>query len=327
MATIDVQPDAAPDLIDSAAGADTRRARSWPQLQLVYRLSVLWLVVLALVVLYPPIAQWLNRGGSIFGWMALDFLPDVPSTWFFLDDPTERVRDRELLQAGPSWADPMGRDDQARDLLSRTVEGAKISLYVAGIGTAIGIFLGGGLGLVAGYFRGAVDSVVRMIINVTLSIPALLLVIFVTAIRDASLTSVVVAICLLAIPSIARIVRASTLQVADREFVKAAEVIGTRKISILLREVLPNVMPTLISFTFLTTGIILVAESSLSFLGLSVKAPTVTWGSVIANGRRFFSESPHMVFMPSLALFLTVLALNLVGDHLLKRYDIREASI
>jgi len=97
--------------------------------------------------------------------------------------------------------------------------------------------------------------------------------------------------------------------------------------SILVREVLPNVMPTLVSFAFLTFGIVLVAESSLSFLGLSVEAPTITWGSIISEGRIAFQETPHMVFMPALVLFLTVLSLNFVGDHLLKRFDIRESGI
>jgi peptide/nickel transport system permease protein len=141
------------------------------------------------------------------------------------------------------------------------------------------------------------------------------------------LTNVIIAVSLLAIPALARIVRASTLQVADRDFVKAAQVLGVKKGSILVREVLPNVMPTLVSFAFLTFGIILVAESSLSFLGLSVEAPTITWGSIIAEGRIKFSDTPHMVFLPGAVLFLTVLSLNFVGDQLLKRFDIKESGL
>ena len=135
------------------------------------------------------------------------------------------------------------------------------------------------------------------------------------------------ALTLLAVPALARIVRASTLQVADREFVKAAEVLGVKRSKILLREVLPNVMPTLISFAFLTTGIIIVVESTLSFLGLSVEAPAITWGSIIADGRIKFADAPHTVIMPSLVIFLTVLSLNFVGDQLLKRFDIKDTSL
>ena len=207
------------------------------------------------------------------------------------------------------------------------VVGGRISLFVGFMVTVIGIFFGGMLGLLAGYFRGWIDSVVRLLINVTLSIPALLLVIFIVAIRDQSLTTVIVAVSLLAIPALARIVRGSTLQVADRDYVKAAQVLGVKKFEILFKEVLPNVMPTLVSFAFLTFGIVLVAESSLSFLGLSVEAPTITWGSIIGEGRIKFDETPHMVFLPGAVLFLTVLSLNFVGDHLLKRFDIKESGI
>lgn len=221
----------------------------------------------------------------------------------------------------------MGNTSLGQDVFSQIVEGGRISIFVAIMVTAIGIGIGGTMGLLAGYLKGKVDIVVQMIINVTLSVPALLLVIFIVTVRGQSLFNVILAVSLLAIPALARIVRASTLQVADREFVKAAEVLGVRKMSILVREVLPNVMPTLVSFAFLTTGIILVVESSLSFLGLSVQPPAITWGSIISNGRAKFQDAPHVVFAPAIILFLTVLALNLVGDRLLKRFDIREASL
>lgn len=243
----------------------------------------------------------------------------------FVSDPDERNAD--LIKASPSWDHWFGNATFGQDVFSRVVVGGRISLFVAAVVTTIGIVLGGSLGLLAGYLRGWVDSVVRLFITVTLSVPALLLVIFIVAVRGQSLANVILAVSLLAIPALARIVRASTLQVADREYVRAAEVVGAKKGWILIREVLPNVMPTLISFAFLTTGIILVAESSLSFLGLSVEAPTITWGSIIAEGRISFQDTPHMVFLPAMVLFLTVLSLNFVGDHLLKRYDIRESAL
>ncbi len=243
----------------------------------------------------------------------------------FVSDPDERNAD--LIKASPSWDHWFGNATFGQDVFSRVVVGGRISLFVAAVVTTIGIVHGGSLGLLAGYLRGWVDSIVRLFITVTLSVPALLLVIFIVAVRGQSLANVIFAVSLLAIPALARIVRASTLQVADREYVRAAEVVGAKKGSILIREVLPNVMPTLISFAFLTTGIILVAESSLSFLGLSVEAPTITWGSIIAEGRISFQDTPHMVFLPAMVLFLTVLSLNFVGDHLLKRYDIRESAL
>jgi peptide/nickel transport system permease protein len=270
----------------------------------LFRAAVLWLVVVVAIVL--------------LGWIFGDSLP-------FLEDPTEINPD--AINEGPSAEHWFGTAAFGEDIFSQVVKGGEISLVVAIAVTTIGIVIGGGMGLVAGYYRGWIDGVVRLIINVTLSIPALLLVIFIVTIRGQQLSTVIFALSLLAIPALARIVRASTLQVADREYVKAAEVLGVKKFSILLREVLPNVMPTLISFAFLTTGIIIVVEGTLSFLGLSVEAPSITWGSIIAEGRIKFADTPHQVAMPGLVIFLTVLSLNFVGDQLLKRFDIKETSL
>lgn len=260
------------------------------------------------------------------GWLCLVVLMALVGKYLpFVQDPNERNAD--VIAQGPSWDHWFGTASFGQDVFARVVEGGRISLFVGAAVTAIGIGIGGLLGLLAGYLRGWVDAVVRVIINVTLSIPALLLVIFIVAIRGRSLTWVVLALSLLAIPALARIVRASTLQVADRDFVHAAQVIGVTKRSILLRDVLPNVLPTMVSFAFLTFGIVLVAEGSLSYLGLSVELPTITWGSIIAEGGIKFDETPHMVFLPSMVLFLTVLSLNLVGDQLLKRFDIKESGL
>jgi peptide/nickel transport system permease protein len=257
-------------------------------------------------------ANWMFR--LALGWLALVVLLSVFGELLpFVDDPN--AKDAKAISQGPSWDHWFGTASFGQDVFSRVVIGGRISLFV------------GILGLLAGYLRGWFDAIVRVIISVTLAIPALLLVIFIVAIRNQSLSTVIIAVSLLAIPALARIVRGSTLQVADRDFVKAAQVLGVKKLSILVREVLPNVMPTLVSFAFLTFGIVLVAESSLSFLGLSVEAPTITWGSIIGEGRIKFNETPHMVFMPGAVLFLTVLSLNFVGDQLLKRFDIKESGI
>lgn len=290
----DVMPTATVEAT-AIVGARERVGRSW-----VFYGSVVWLVLVVVLVLAHP---WLP----------------------FVEDPTRTGAGDP--QSGPSWDHWFGTATLGQDVFAQVLEGGRISLRVAAIGTVVGIGLGGLLGLLAGYLRGWADSLVRLVINVTLSVPALVLVTFIVAVRDQSLFNVTLAICILAVPAIARIARASTLQVAERDFVKAAEVVGARKRTILWREILPNVMPTLVSFSFLTTGIILVAESSLSYLGLSVKQPAITWGSIIAEGRIAFDQTPYMVFLPGLVLFLTVLSLNFIGDQLLKRYDIRESNL
>lgn len=259
-------------------------------------------------------------------WLVLLFLVAILGEALpFVDDPNQK--DAEAIRQGPSWDHWFGTGTFGQDTFSQVAIGARVSLRVAFIATVISTVVGGTLGLLAGYMRGWIDSGVRLLINVTLSIPALLLVIFVVSVRGQSLTTVIVAVCILAIPALARVVRTSTLQVVERDFVRAAEVIGMRRISILFREVLPNVLPALVSFALLTAGIILVVESTLAFLNLSVPPPTITWGSIIAEGRISFDESAHMVFMPAMVLFLTVLSLNFVGDHMLKRYDVRESLL
>ena len=274
---------------------ETRKQRNW-----LFIAATSWLILVAVVVI---LGEWLP----------------------FVDDPN--AKDASAIRQGPSWDHWFGTAAFGQDVFSRVVVGGRISLFVGATVTLIGIVFGGLLGLLAGYLRGWTDSTVRLIINVTLSIPALLLVIFLVTINDQSLWSVIIAVSLLSVPSLARIVRASTLQVAERDYVKAAQVLGVRKGAILWREVLPNVMPTLVSFAFLTFGIILVVESSLSFLQLSVKPPAITWGSIIAEGRIKFDETPHMVFLPGLVLFLTVLSLNVIGDQMLKRFDIKESGL
>lgn len=278
--------------------AETPKRRKRPNI--AFNLSVAWLVIVGL-------------------FLAL-------GNWNPLVEDAD-ARNADLINAGPSWDHWFGNTNFGQDVFSRVVVGGRVSIFVAVAVTLIGIIIGGGLGLVAGYFRGWFDSVIRLIVNVTLSIPALLLVIFIVTVRGRSLWNVIFAVSLLAIPALARIVRASTLQVAEREYVKAAEVLGVKRLQILFREVLPNVMPTLVSFAFLTTGIILVAESSLSFLGLGVASPQYSWGSIITSGRDKFREAPHVVYAPAIVLFLTVLALNFVGDRLLKRFDIKEAGL
>ncbi len=270
----------------------------------------------------PPrnIAFWLAAAWLVLLAIGVVFYKFIPG----IQDPN---KSGTVTQDGPSLDHWFGTTTLAKDVFAQVLEGGRKSLWVALVGTTVGIVLGGLLGMLAGYFRGWIDTIISGIIQVTLAVPSLVLVTFIVAVRGQSLGNVILAICILAVPALARIVRASTLQVADRDFVKAATVMGAKHRHILVREILPNVMPTLVSFAFLTTGIILVAESSLSFLGLSVQQPAITWGSIIAEGRIAFRDTPHMVFLPGLVLFLTVLSLNFVADHLLHRFDIREAGL
>ena len=194
-----------------AVAAQAQGGQRKKKVDLVFWLSVAWIVVLVVFV--------------VLG----DLNPLVPA-------PDER--DRELINAAPTWSSPMGNTNFGESVFAQTVIGGRISIFIASVVTAIGIIVGGGLGLLAGYLKGWVDGVVRLVINVTLSVPALLLVIFIVVVRGRSTLNIIIAVSVLAIPALARIMRASTLQVADREFVKAAEVLGVKRSAILVREVL-----------------------------------------------------------------------------------------
>ncbi len=288
------------------------------------------------------------RVGNVFVWLSIAWLVLLSGAALlapqlgFLDDPNELgteflacppinlpVVDILECEQSAGWDHPFGTNALGQDILAQVVWGGRVSLLVGLVGTAVGITLGGLLGLLAGYYRGWVDTIVSGVISAMLSIPALVLVSFIIAMRDArTVGNVMLAVCILAVPSLARIVRAKTLEFADREFVQAAKVLGAKDRRIVFREILPNVMPAMVSFAFLAVGIIIVAESSLSFLGQSVERPTATWGKIVADGVGKMDEGgAHMVLMPSLVLFFTVLALNYIGDRFLKRFDIREGNL
>ncbi len=293
-----------------------------------------------------------GRAGEIVFWVCVAWLAaitllSVLAPWLgFLKDPDELSAD---FTACPGWFDaldalpvlafnceattgldhPFGTNALGQDVFAQVAHGGRVSLWVGFVGTVVGITVGGLMGLLSGYYRGWIDTIVSGAISVLLSIPALVLVAFIIAMRDArTVGNVILAVCVLAVPSLARIVRSTTLQYAEREFVQAARVLGARDRRILFREILPNVMPAMVSFAFLALGIIIVAEASLSFLGQSVERPVATWGKIVADGRDKLDEGgAHLVLVPSGVLFLTVVSLNYIGDRLLKRFDIREGQL
>jgi peptide/nickel transport system permease protein len=221
----------------------------------------------------------------------------------------------------------LGTDDLGRDILSRMVYGARVSLIVGLTSVALGASVGVPLGMLAGYFRKRVDSVLMFFIDVLLAFPGLVLILAVTAFIGQGLYPVVGVLGFLAIPAYTRISRASTLATVNREFVLAARAQGARNARIMIHEIFPNLVPALMAFALVNMGVLIVAEGSLSFLGLSVQAPTPSWGGLIAVGQFFLEDRPTMVLIPSFTLFATVLALNFLGDAVRKAYDVREGRV
>ncbi|HEV2309995.1 MAG TPA: ABC transporter permease [Acidimicrobiia bacterium] len=232
----------------------------------------------------------------------------------------------------------LGCDSDGRDMIARLALGAWTSLLVGTGSVALGFLIGGTLGLVAGYFGGRIDSFLVAMFNVLLSVPgvvlALALVAFLqgqaqagTATALPDVVILIIAIGVVAIPLIGRISRASALTWSQREFVLAARAQGAKNGRIMWREVLPNVLPAMVSIALLSIAIAIVAEGALAILGVGVRPPTPSWGNIIAIDRGQLFSSPHIVFEPSILIFVTVLALNYLGDVIRAKFDVREAGI
>ena len=267
------------------------------------------------------VALWLS-----LGWLALVLASAVLAPWLgFLDDPHRPLSGQP--EEGPSWSHWFGTDQLGRDMFARSVWGGRLSLSIAGPAVGIGIVVGGLLGVVAGYFGKWTDVAISGVVNIALALPALVFALFIVTVLGQSYTNVTIAVTILSIPAIARIARAQALRFAAREFVTVADMMGARWPRLLFREVLPNVVPAMASIAFLAMGIVIIAEGSLSFIGVSVGSPSITWGNILAAGRGRLEQSPHIALTTGGVMFATLMALNFVGDELLKRLDVREARI
>jgi peptide/nickel transport system permease protein len=216
----------------------------------------------------------------------------------------------------PSRAHLFGTDDFGRDVWSRVVWGARVSLLVAVIVVGVAAVGGASVGLVSGYFGGRLDLVTMRVVDMMLAFPALLLALAVMAGLGSSLLNVIIAVAVAFLPRFARLQRAVTLTVREREFVLAAVALGSTHWRVLTRHVAPNCLaPVLVMITVSAADAILV-ESSLSFLGLGVQPPAATWGAVISDGRSFLQNAPWISGLSGAAIMVTVLGLNLLGDGL-----------
>lgn len=231
------------------------------------------------------------------------------------------------VRAMPSSRHWLGTDDAGRDTLARLVGGSQVALLVGVVSIAIGMLIGGTIGLIAGYFRGPTEGILMTLVDIALAYPALVLAIAIVAFRGQSLFNVCLAITIVAIPAFARIARGATLTFAEREFVTAARVMGARHRRIIFRELLPNVILPVLSFALLAVAIAIVAEGGLAFLGLSVPPPRASWGSMIQDGYTVINVSPFVVVVPSVVMFITVLAFNFVGDKFRELFDVKEGVL
>jgi peptide/nickel transport system permease protein len=260
-----------------------------------------------------------------FGWMVFVFAVALLADVLPLPSPTDMdMLERRAPISAEHW---LGTDGLGRDELARLIYGARISLVVGLCAPVIGLIFGGALGMLAGYFRGRFESFVVGSMDVLLAFPPLILALAVTAYLGQSIFNLTCILGALSIPAFMRVSRAATLTLARREFVIAAQALGASHARILLRELLPNVMLPLLAFFLLGVAIIIVAEGALSFLGLGVPPPISSWGSMIGEGRESLEVAPQLAFFPAIAMFLTVLSFNLVGDTLRALTDPRQGAL
>jgi peptide/nickel transport system permease protein len=264
-----------------------------------------------------------------------------PSAVPFIRDYDTRVKVNGRTTSyglGPGWTAWWGLEKSSYDVFSRCIYGAQATLTIAVGATLIGLIVGGMLGLVAGYFRGWADRIVSVVTDSLLALPGILIAILLVFRMDdlqdryswlnwaSRIWSITISLGILAIAPFARIVRAQTLSLREREFVLASRSLGASRSRIILREILPNLVPAMVTIAVTGLGLLILVEGGLAFLGLGVERPE-TWGKMIAGAQTDIDRAWWATIFPSLMLFMTVLSFNLVGDELARRFDIREAAV
>jgi peptide/nickel transport system permease protein len=270
-----------------------------------------------------------RRLGALFvcavGWIVLIALAAIFANLLPIASPT----DMDLLgkRALPSARHLLGNDQLGRDELSRLIYGGRISLTVGLLAPVIGVTIGGTLGMLAGYFRGRLETLAIGGVDVLLAFPPLVFALALTTYLGQSAFNITLVIGILSVPAFTRVSRAVTLSLSERDFVTAARALGATHARILIRELLPNVALPLVAFFLLGVAVTIVVEGALSFLGLGVPPPAPSWGSMIGEGRESLDIAPWLAFLPAIFMFLTVLSFNIVGDTLRALTDPRPGAL
>jgi peptide/nickel transport system permease protein len=254
------------------------------------------------VVVAGAIVALLVVGVAVFAQVIAPYAPDEPNF--------------ELIEAPPSHKAWFGTDRLGRDVLSRVIYGSRISLSVALVSIGVSMFVGGALGLGAGFMGGAWDNVINRVMDVFFSIPGLLLAVGVAAMRGPGVNSAILAIAIVYTPVFARVMRGPVLAEREKDYVEAVRALGATRLVVALKHVLPNVLsPFVVQGTVAFSQAVLI-EASLSYLGLSAQPPTPSWGNMLNEGRTYLETAPWISVFPGIAIMVTVLAFNLLGDGL-----------
>jgi peptide/nickel transport system permease protein len=263
-----------------------------------------------------------NRAAIVGGIIVLLFVATaILAPWLSPYPPNEGDLTKRLK--APDREHLLGTDPLGRDVLSRVIYGARISLQIQIVAVVIAMFVGTILGMVGGYYGGTFDNLIMRLMDILLAFPGIFLAIAIIAVLGPGLANLMLAAGIYSIPQFARIVRGSVLSLKEKEFVEAARAVGEKDFDILFRYLLPNSMAPIIVQTTLRMATVLLTASGLSFLGLGVQPPTPEWGAMLSNARAYLITAPHVATVPGLAIMMVVMGFNLFGDGLRDSLDPR----
>lgn len=229
----------------------------------------------------------------------------------------------EVARQTPSFDHLAGTDELGRDIFSRILYGGRVSLTIGIISVGIGLFCGGSLGVLAAYYGGIAETVIMRIVDVLMAIPSIILSISVCAALGSGIVNTMIAVGISSIPTYARVFRSSVISEKSKEYIEAAKAVGAGNVRIILKHILPNSIAPVIVQASLGVAQAITTAASLSFIGLGIQPPNPEWGALLSSGRQYIRDFPHMVVYPGIAIMLTVLALNLIGDGLRDALDPR----
>ena len=231
------------------------------------------------------------------------------------------VSDTRARLSGPSLTHPFGTDNLGRDILSRVIAGTRIAFLVSSASIALGVSLGALIGLVSGWFRGALDTLLQRLIDAMMAIPALVLAMAIVAVLGQGLDKLIIALAAFQVPTAARTVYGTVLSAREEVYVDAAIALGAPTSRVLVRHILPNILAPLLVIVSVQIGTVIVSEAALSFVGLGVQPPAVSWGSMLKDAQTYLETGPWLIIFPTAAIGVTVLSLNFLGDTLRDIWD------
>lgn len=278
----------------AAAAEGARRDRRWPPL-----VPLAIVVALVFCALFAP---WLSPHSPLEGSLGNRLVPPIG-------------------MEGAKDGHPLGTDRHGRDTLSRLLHGARISLSVSVVGITLTGAVGGFIGLLAGFLGGWIDTLLMRLVDISLSLPGILIAVLLSVTLEPSFTNVVIVVVFLLWPSYARLVRGETLGLKQQEYVALARIAGCSNLTIMFRHIVPNLVPSVLVLATLHVGFVIVLEAALSFLGVGIPPPTPSWGVMVADGRGLIEQAWWISILPGVAILVTVLSLNILGDWVRDRLD------